>query len=313
MKKRPAPEAICLLGPTGREKTNNCIELARQFPIEVISIDSALVYRHMDIGTAKPDREELSHCPHHLIDILNPNEHYSAAKFKLDAERLAHEIVMRDKIPVLSGGTMMYYKALKDGLNKLPERDFQIREAIDSEAKQYGWPHIHENIRKIDPETAQRLSPNDSQRIQRAMEIFQITGKPMSKMLNESITNRDTLKTLDIALIPESRATLHKHIETRFKQMIVRGLIDEVVELKKNWNLSLDMPSMRCVGYRQVWEFLDGNYSKEVLIEKGSAATRQLAKRQLTWLRSFSIEHTVDPYAIDTRSYIQKILRAVQH
>ena len=312
MKTANLPDVICLLGPTASGKTNICIELARHFPIEVVSIDSALVYRDMDIGTAKPVREELLHCPHHLINILDPNERYSAAKFKVDAERLVHEIVMRDRIPVLSGGTMMYYKALKDGLNKLPERDNQIREAIDTDAKQYGWPHVHEQLRKIDPKTAQRLGPNDSQRIQRAMEVFRITGQPMSKMLNESVTNKNTLKTLDIALMPESRATLHKHIEARFKQMIARGLIDEVIELKKNWNLAPDMPSMRCVGYRQVWEFLDGNYNKEVLIDKGSAATRQLAKRQLTWLRSFSIEHTVDPYTTNASSYIQKILRTLQ-
>jgi tRNA dimethylallyltransferase len=312
MKTANLPDVICLLGPTASGKTSICIELARHFPIEVVSIDSALVYRGMDIGTAKPVREELLHCPHHLINILDPNEHYSAAKFKVDAERLVHEIVMRDRIPVLSGGTMMYYKALKDGLNKLPERDDQIREGIDTDAEQHGWPYVHEQLRKIDPETAQRLSPNDSQRIQRAMEVFQITGQPMSKILNESVANKNTFKTLGIALMPESRATLHKHIETRFKQMIAQGLIDEVIELKKNWNLASDMPSMRCVGYRQVWEFLDGNYNKEVLIDKGSAATRQLAKRQLTWLRSFSIEHTVDPYTTNASSYTQKILRTLQ-
>ncbi len=307
------PDAICLLGPTASGKTSICIELSRYFPIEVISVDSALVYRHMDIGTAKPSLEELSQCPHHLINILNPNEHYSAAKFKSDAERIVREIAMRGAIPVLSGGTMMYYKTLKDGLNKLPERNIQIREAIDSDAKQYGWSHVHDKLSKIDPETAQRLSPNDSQRIQRAMEVFQITGEPMSKLLDASVSNRGILKTLDIALVPKSRATLHKHIEARFKEMIMQGLIDEVAALKKNWNLSLEMPSMRCVGYRQVWEFLDGTYNKDTLMDKGSAATRQLAKRQLTWLRGFAIDHLVDPYETDARPYIQKILKSFKH
>lgn len=309
MKKETALDAICLLGPTASGKTDICIELARHFPIEVISIDSALVYRHMDIGTAKPNLEALSQCPHHLVDILNPNEHYSAARFKLDAERIVHEIAMRGAIPVLSGGTMMYYKTLKDGLNKLPERNIQIREAIDLDAKQYGWPHIHNNLSKIDPETAQKLNPNDSQRIQRAMEVFQLTGEPMSKLLNEPALNRGILKTLDIALIPKSRAILHKNIEARFKEMITQGLIDEVAELKENWDLSLDMPSMRCVGYRQVWEYLAGEYNKDTLVDKGSAATRQLAKRQLTWLRGFEIDHVFDPHETDTPSYIQLVLQ----
>ena len=312
MKKDVVPEAICLLGPTASGKTSICIELARHFPIEVISIDSALVYRHMDIGTAKPNAEELVQCPHHLINILNPNEHYSAAKFKLEAERIVHEITLRGAIPVLSGGTMMYYKTLKTGLNKLPERNTQIREVIDSDAKQHGWPHIHNQLRKLDPESAHRLNPNDSQRIQRAMEVFQITGEPMSKLLNKPDTKKGSLNTIDIALVPESRTTLHKHINSRFKQMINKGLIDEVINLKKNWKLSLDMPSMRCVGYRQVWEFLDGHYDKDTLVDKGSAATRQLAKRQLTWLRSFTIDHVVDPYEPDTQSCIRQVLQTLE-
>ena len=308
MNEKILAEAICLIGPTATGKTDICLELAQHLPIEVISMDSALVYRHMNIGTAKPDLIAISQCPHHLINIINPNEHYSAGQFRIDAEKLAKEIKNRGAIPVFSGGTMMYYKALKDGLNQLPVRDTDIRKEIDIEAKQYGWPYIHEKLSKIDPETAKRLNPNDSQRIQRAMEIFNITGEPMSKFFDTTISNQINIKTIDIALVPESRAKLHEHIGLRFKKMIGMGLIEEVVQLKKTWDLSLEMPSMRCVGYRQVWEYLEGKYDEQTLIDKGSAATRQLAKRQLTWLRSFPIKYVLDPYSKNTQPEIEKLV-----
>lgn len=311
MKKTILAEAICLIGPTATGKTQICLELAQHLPIEVVSVDSALVYRHMNIGTAKPNIEELSQCPHHLINIIDPSEHYSAAQFRTDAEKLAKDIKIRGGIPVFSGGTMMYYKALKEGLNQLPVRNEGIRKEIDLEAKQHGWPYIHEKLRKIDPETAKRINPNDSQRIQRAIEVFNITGEPMSKLLSAKISNQTTIKTIDIALVPESRAELHKNIGLRFKNMIAIGLIEEVVQIKKRWDLSLEMTSMRCVGYRQVWEYLEGKYDEQTLIEKGSAATRQLAKRQLTWLRSFPIKHVLDPYSESTRPEIIRLVKTL--
>ena len=311
MKKTILAEAICLIGPTATGKTQICLELAQHLPIEVVSVDSALVYRHMNIGTAKPNIEELSQCPHHLINIIDPSEHYSAAQFRTDAEKLAKDIKIRGGIPVFSGGTMMYYKALKEGLNQLPVRNESIRKEIDLEAKQHGWPYIHEELRKIDPETAKRINPNDSQRIQRAIEVFNITGEPMSKLLSAKISNQTTIKTIDIALVPESRAELHKNIGLRFKNMIAIGLIEEVVQIKKRWDLSLEMTSMRCVGYRQVWEYLEGKYDEQTLIEKGSAATRQLAKRQLTWLRSFPIKHVLDPYSESTRPEIIRLVKTL--
>ena len=311
MKKTILAEAICLIGPTATGKTQICLELAQHLPIEVVSVDSALVYRHMNIGTAKPNIDELSQCPHHLINIIDPSEHYSAAQFRTDAEKLAKDIKIRGGIPVFSGGTMMYYKALKEGLNQLPVRNEGIRKEIDLEAKQHGWPYIHEKLRKIDPETAKRINPNDSQRIQRAIEVFNITGEPMSKLLSAKISNQTTIKTIDIALVPESRAELHKNIGLRFKNMIAIGLIEEVVQIKKRWDLSLEMTSMRCVGYRQVWEYLEGKYDEQTLIEKGSAATRQLAKRQLTWLRSFPIKHVLDPYSESTRPEILRLVKTL--
>ena len=311
MKKTILAEAICLIGPTATGKTQICLELAQHLPIEVVSVDSALVYRHMNIGTAKPNIDELSQCPHHLINIIDPSEHYSAAQFRTDAEKLAKDIKIRGGIPVFSGGTMMYYKALKEGLNQLPVRNEGIRKEIDLEAKQHGWPYMHEKLRKIDPETAKRINPNDSQRIQRAIEVFNITGEPMSKLLSAKISNQTTIKTIDIALVPESRAELHKNIGLRFKNMIAIGLIEEVVQIKKRWDLSLEMTSMRCVGYRQVWEYLEGKYDEQTLIEKGSAATRQLAKRQLTWLRSFPIKHVLDPYSESTRPEILRLVKTL--
>ncbi|MEL0130184.1 MAG: tRNA (adenosine(37)-N6)-dimethylallyltransferase MiaA [Betaproteobacteria bacterium] len=290
------PLILCITGPTATGKTELCVRLSKNFPLEVISMDSALVYRHMNIGTAKPTTDELASCQHHLIDIIDPVDHYSAARFKTDAERLVFEIVDRGNMPVILGGTMMYYNALVNGLDQLPSRDDKIREQLDSEASLSGWPTLHEKLSRIDPDTASRLNPNDAQRIQRALEVFYITGETMSSLLEKNKQKAKTLQTLDIALIPDDRTLLHKRIEERFAKMLAAGLVDEVDRLRRTWELNENMPSMRCVGYRQAWSYLEGRIDKRMLHEQGVAATRQLAKRQLTWLRSLQIKHQFDPF-----------------
>ena len=281
--------ALFILGPTASGKTALALALAQQRPIEIISVDSALVYRGMDIGTAKPSREELSICPHHLIDIIEPTEAYSAAQFAKDAERLIHEIHARGRLPVLVGGTMLYVKALIEPLTELPESDAAIRAEIDAQAAQLGWPAMHAQLAQIDPTTAARIEPNDAQRINRALEIFHISGKPMAQWLAEDEHNQraHTLSFQPIltALIPEPRAVLHERINQRFVSMLEARFLDEVRILRARGDLHLGLPSMRCVGYRQAWEHLDGAYDYAQLIEKGQAATRQLAKRQMTWIR----------------------------
>ncbi len=283
------PTALFILGPTASGKTALALALAQQRPIEIISVDSALVYRGMDIGTAKPSRAEQAICPHHLIDIIEPTEAYSAAQFAKDAERLIHEIHARGRLPVLVGGTMLYVKALIEPLTALPESDAAIRAEIDAQAAQLGWPAMHAQLAQIDPTTAARIEPNDAQRINRALEIFHISGKPMAQWLAEDEHNQraHTLSFQPIltALIPEPRAVLHERINQRFVSMLEARFLDEVRILRARGDLHLGLPSMRCVGYRQAWEHLDGAYDYAQLIEKGQAATRQLAKRQMTWIR----------------------------
>ena len=280
------PKALFILGPTASGKTALALNLAQQQPIEIISVDSALVYRGMDIGTAKPSAAEQAICPHHLIDIIDPTESYSAAQFAKDAESLIHAIHSRGRLPVLVGGTMLYVKALLEPLTPLPESNAEIRAQIDQEAHQLGWPALHAQLATIDPTTAARLEPNDAQRINRALEIYRISGKPMSQWLSED-TREHALSFQPIltALIPEPRAVLHERINQRFIQMLNHGFIDEVQTLRQRGDLHLGLPSMRCVGYRQAWEYLDGAYDDDELIAKGRAATRQLAKRQMTWIR----------------------------
>ena len=284
-----SPTALFILGPTASGKTALTLALAQQQPIEIISVDSALVYRGMDIGTAKPSRAEQAICPHHLIDIIEPTEAYSAAQFAADAQRLIHEIHTRGRLPVLVGGTMLYVKALLEPLTELPESDAQIRAQIDAQAADLGWPAMHAQLAQIDPITAARIEPNDAQRINRALEIFRISGKPMTQWLAEDTTTHElSFKPILTALIPEPRAVLHERINQRFVTMLGEGFLDEMRTLRARGDLHLGLPSMRCVGYRQAWEHLDGAYGYDELIEKGQAATRQLAKRQMTWIRGMS-------------------------
>ena len=280
------PPAILLMGPTASGKTAVAVQLATTLPCEIISVDSALVYKDMNIGTAKPDADTLARAPHHLINVIEPHESYSAARFRDDALALMREITERGNIPLLVGGTMLYFKALVEGLNDLPEADSTVRLIIETMAEEEGWPAVHEKLRTVDPETAARLEPNDSQRVQRALEIFYITGKSMTDLLKKPKYVYFPYTPIRIALLPSDRAVLHDRIALRFEQMLEAGLIDELRALRDAYALEPDTPSMRCVGYRQAWDFLNDRISRAELLEQGIAATRQLAKRQLTWLRS---------------------------
>jgi tRNA dimethylallyltransferase len=282
-----SPAAILLMGPTASGKTAVAAALAQRFPVEIISVDSAQVFRHMDVGTAKPGRDVLQHAPHHLIDILDPTERYSAAQFVEDAARLMAQIGQRGRIPLLVGGTMLYFKALRDGLSQLPPADPNIRLVIDAMAAQSGWPALHAELERVDADTAARLEPADAQRIQRALEIFYVTGQPMSALIAEGRQSAPPYRLISVALEPGDRAVLHERIAERFEMMLELGLIGEVRRLRAQFSLDASLPSMRAVGYRQVWQYLDGEFGLSTLREKGVAATRQLAKRQLTWLRSW--------------------------
>jgi len=280
------PPAIFLMGPTASGKTNVAVELAQRLPMEIISVDSALVYRGMNIGTAKPDTATLARAPHHLIDIRDPTEAYSAAAFRHDALRLMHDITQRGKIPLLVGGTMLYFRALRFGLSELPQADPSVRATLEEQAIRLGWPAMHAELAQVDPETAARLAPNDSQRIQRALEIYRLTGQPMSALFKHKTDSELPYRIQPIALIPSERSVLHQRIATRFRQMLEQGLVEELRGLQQRYQLHPDLPSMRCVGYRQAWQFMEGKINEAQLLETGIAATRQLAKRQLTWLRS---------------------------
>jgi tRNA dimethylallyltransferase len=284
------PLAVAIMGPTASGKTASALAIAERIPSEIISVDSALVYRGMDIGTAKPTREELAAVPHHLIDIIDPLESYSVAQFRKDTLRLVEEISARGKLPLLVGGTMLYFKGLADGLDDLPGADPEVRAALDEEAARLGWPAMHARLATIDPETAARLAPADSQRIQRALEIHTLSGKPMSELLALREKTELPFELLSFALEPSDRAVLHKRIARRFDIMLEEtpqgNLITEVEALRKRGDLHLGLPSIRCVGYRQAWEYLDGSIDYATMRETGIIATRQLAKRQLTWLRS---------------------------
>lgn len=292
------PPAIFLMGPTASGKTALAVSLVERFPVEIISVDSALVYRDMNIGTAKPDAATLLRAPHHLLDIRDPTESYSAAAFCADAQRLMADITARGKVPLLVGGTMLYFRALLQGLDDLPRADPALRKKLEIEAASRGWPALHVELAQVDPVTAQRLSPNDSQRIGRALEIYQLTGKPMSALLDQAQTALP-YRVLQLALIPSDRAVLHQRIATRFDTMLAEGLLDEVEALRKTYALTSDLPAMRAVGYRQAWAYLDGAIDRAGLREQGLAATRQLAKRQLTWLRSWPDAVVLDALADD--------------
>ena len=279
------PSALVLLGPTASGKSRLAMQLANSHPIEIISIDSAQVYRGMDIGTAKPSADERRAIPHHLIDLVDPTQSYSAGRFRDDALRVIAEVFSRRKTPLLVGGTMLYYRALAQGLDALPPPDPALRKRISAEAEQLGWPGMHAQLAKVDPASAARLKPGDAQRIQLALEVFRATGRPLSGFQGKSSADLP-FELKAFALVPADRAELHRRIAERFDAMLQAGLVDELKSLQRKFALDPDMPSMRCVGYRQAWEFLEGKCDAARLREAGIAATRQLAKRQLTWLRS---------------------------
>ena len=291
--------AIVLMGPTASGKTTVAIELAKRFPVEIVSVDSAQIYRRMNIGTAKPDVATRLRFPHHLIDIIDPTQSYSAAQFRADALSVMEDIVERGRIPLLAGGTLLYFKALSEGLSELPQADAATRTVIDAMAAEAGWPALHAELERVDPRTALRLDPNDSQRVQRALEIYYLTGKPMSELIEGERGQSSPFELLRVALLPGDRSPLHDRIAMRFEEMLELGLIGEVRALRSDYELSPQLPSMRCVGYRQVWEYLDGKYGLSTLREKGVAATRQLAKRQLTWLRAMKDLRAFDCLADD--------------
>ncbi|WP_027016772.1 tRNA (adenosine(37)-N6)-dimethylallyltransferase MiaA [Comamonas composti] len=295
------PSCLAIAGPTASGKTAAALALAdvlarKGRAAEIVSVDSALVYRGMDIGTAKPDARELATCPHHLIDIRDPLQAYSAAEFVQDAKALVAQIHARGAIALLVGGTMLYFKALLDGMDDMPPANPEIRARIDAQATERGWPAMHADLARIDPETAARLAPADSQRIQRALEVWMISGRPLSSF--HTIKKRASSASLISAggffsLEPENRAWLHERIARRFEAMLASGFLDEVRRLRARGDLHADLPSIRCVGYRQAWESLDGLHSMDSLGERGIAATRQLAKRQITWLRGMEFRHAV--------------------
>jgi tRNA dimethylallyltransferase len=296
------PPAISLMGPTASGKTDLAVRLVQSsvqsLPLEIISVDSALVYRDMNIGTAKPDATVLARAPHHLIDLIEPTEAYSAGRFRTDALRLMGEITARGHVPLLVGGTMLYFKALKDGLDDLPKATPALRAELEARAAQEGWPVLHAELARLDPETAARLNPNDSQRIQRALELCLSTGGTMTALLGQHSAHADEAvlpyNLLQVSLVPTDRAWLHDRINRRFGAMVREGLLDELHALRRQYDLHADLPSMRCVGYRQAWSYLEGDLDMAGLLAQGAAATRQLAKRQLTWLRGWQGAHEVD-------------------
>jgi tRNA dimethylallyltransferase len=277
---------IFLMGPTAAGKTDLAIQLCQTLNTEVISVDSALVYRDMDIGTAKPSADELAQAPHHLIDMLDPSEVYSTANFCTDALNKIEALHAQGKIPLLVGGTMMYFKSLLEGISPLPEADVEIRKHLEIEANEKGWPALHEELTSVDPVAASRISENDSQRINRALEVYRITGKPMSELQNVK-TGALPYKVLQFAIAPEDRSVLHQRIEQRFKIMLDQGFEKEVKALYNREDLNVKLPSIRCVGYRQMWDYLEGDIDYDEMVFRGIVATRQLAKRQLTWLRGW--------------------------
>ncbi|GAB3288402.1 tRNA (adenosine(37)-N6)-dimethylallyltransferase MiaA [Pseudidiomarina andamanensis] len=287
------PYVICLYGPTAAGKTGLAIALTQHLPCDIISVDSALIYRGMDIGTAKPTVEELAQAPHRLINICDPAESYSAAQFAADARREIDSIIAAGRIPLLVGGTMLYFKALLEGMSKLPEADATIRAQLTQELEQKGSEALHAELQQIDPQSAQRIHPNDPQRLLRALEVYRISGKPISELTAER-HGALPYPIIQMAVAPSDRAVLHERIALRFRQMVEQGFIEEVEQLRQRSDLHIDMPSIRCVGYRQAWQYLDGEFDFEEMINRGIFATRQLAKRQLTWLRKWPDVHWLE-------------------
>jgi len=302
------PLAVLLMGPTASGKSDVALDLTARLPAEIVSVDSAQVFLGMDVGTAKPSAAERASVPHHLIDIIDPTLSYSAAQFRTDALGLMRDITARGRVPLLVGGTMLYFKALREGLSALPQADAAVRSAIDAEARERGWPALHADLARVDPATASRLEPADSQRIQRALEVFRIAGRPMSELLGRGEEAPLPYRLLQVALLPSDRAELHRRIEARFDTMLKNGLVEELRSLQQGYALRAGLPSMRCVGYRQAWQFLEGEITEAELRERGIYATRQLAKRQLTWLRAMEGLAVVDCLAQDAARQVHAIV-----
>ena len=302
------PRALALLGPTASGKSSLAADLAARLPVEIVSMDSAQVYRGMDIGTAKPSVAERSRVPHHLIDVVDPDQAYSTGRWREEAISRSQEILGRKRIPLLVGGTMLYYRALVGGLDTLPQANPSVRKNLDEEAARRGWPALHAELAGVDPRSAQRISPGDSQRIQRALEVWRLTGKPLSA-LHGAAKSELPFRLKAFALVPRDRAELHRRIAARFAAMLQAGLVDEVKALRRNYRLTPSMPSMRAVGYRQVWQYLEGDIDAAALAEHAVAATRQLAKRQLTWLRGFADVEDLDVSAagVDVEALASRI------
>lgn len=302
-------DVIFLMGPTASGKTALAMALHQALPVEIISVDSALIYRGMDIGSAKPTADELALVPHHLIDIRDPAESYSAADFRSDALRLIADIQHRGNIPLLVGGTMLYFKALLDGISPLPEAQPEVRQQLEQEAEKLGWAELHRQLSEVDPVSAARIHPNDPQRINRALEVYRITGQSLTELTAQK-GEPFAYPVHQFAIAPQDRAVLHQRIALRYQQMLGSGFEDEVRVLKQRTDLHLDLPSMRCVGYRQMWQYLDGECSYDEMVQRGIAATRQLAKRQLTWLRSWQQLTWLDSEA-DMAENLQAVLSSL--
>ncbi len=302
------PKAVFIMGPTAAGKTDAVIDLFQRFSGHIISVDSALVYRGMDIGTAKPDKATLQQAPHALVDIRDPWHSYSAADFRADAQAEIDSAHAQGRLPLLAGGTMLYYHALQQGLSNLPEAEPEIRAQLAAQAQEIGWPAMHRQLQQVDPESAARIHPNDPQRIQRALEVWQLTGKPLSHWFSQQHNTSMPFDTLKIVLAPPDRAVLHRRIEQRFDDMLDAGFIEEVRALMALPKVHAELPAMRAVGYRQVWQYLSGELDREQMRYRGIVATRQLAKRQWTWLRKENDAVWLDPGATGSAQKIRQLV-----
>lgn len=302
------PPAVLLMGPTATGKTELAVALVREFPLEIVSVDSAQVYRGMDIGTAKPSPDVLAKAPHHLIDIVDPWDAYSAGRFRTDALGVMAQITARGRVPLLVGGTMLYFHALRRGLAPMPPADPALRARIDGQAAERGWPALHAELARLDPVAAARIHPNDAQRIQRALEVIRLTGLPLSRWQAQGVAP-PPYRMLSIGLLPGDRARLHARIQARFLRMVAAGFLDEVRRLRSLPGVHRELPAMRCVGYRQAWDHLDGKVNEDEWVQLGISATRRLARRQLTWLRSAAVDRVVDPLdGRGSRDLIRRII-----
>lgn len=310
MKRSVDKPVIFIMGPTASGKTDLAIALNDHLPTDIVSVDSAMIYRGMDIGTAKPDAETLARAPHRLIDILDPAESYSAANFQQDALREIETISAQDRIPILAGGTMLYFRALQYGLSQLPEADSEVRERIEAEASAEGWHALHERLASIDPEAAERIHPNDPQRLSRALEVYELTGRTMTELWSRQQAYSFPYRLIKLIVAPAERSTVHERIAQRFHQMLSQGFVAEVEALYQREDLHEQMPSIRCLGYRQIWQYLAGEIDYETMVERGIIATRQFAKRQFTWLRGEHDAQWLD--ALDGR-LVEKALKTVQN